>query len=360
MTLRLTFLNQDPRFPRTALHQRLATLLRANNLRAVKLVLSYVNWQGLAAIAEPLEEFLNDGGIVQSLYGVDNGVTTPDALIYSLTLKQRFKSYRLANVVPWQFRDSVFHPKFFQFDFEDRIVLIAGSANLTGGGILRNHEIAAEIEIGRQDAAGTAAARMWRKYVEDSRPITPQLIRRLVDSSRLAREKRRAEAPPTEEGLPSVGLRVRGKTRPALYKHLLQSGTTKQRYEALAAADSLSLKPRKLYLEILRETGGGHQVQLPVASLGSFFGVGGGRSKPVTFRFPGDEVSVTLTHFRNNTHRVRLLPIRGVPRPAVVVFARGATPDEYDCEVKSGRAYASSLRHCTEQTRAGSRRWGLT
>ena len=50
------------------------------------------------------------------------------------------------------------------------------------------------------------------------------------------------------------------------------------KHRLLAQSDSLSIRPRRLYLQILQETGGGHQVQLPVATLGSFFGVGKGQS----------------------------------------------------------------------------------
>ena len=153
-----------------------------------------MNWQGLAAIAKPLEAFLARGGVVQSLFGVDNGVTTPDALIYSLYLKERFTSYRLAAVVPWRYSDSKFHPKCFQFDFEDHSVMLLGSANLTGGGILRNHEATVELKVSRDDPFYPAIRRAWRKYARHSQPITRQLIRNLVESEQLARERTRAEA----------------------------------------------------------------------------------------------------------------------------------------------------------------------
>ncbi len=52
--------------------------------------------------------------------------------------------------------------------------------------------------------------------------------------------------------------------------------------------------------------------------------------------------------------------LTGVSRPAIAVFTRQARqPDSYTCEVLEGEAYKAALLHCTEQTREGSRRWGI-
>ena len=79
------------------------------------------------------------------------------------------------------------------------------------------------------------------------------------------------------------------------------------------------------------ETGGqgdgknrGYQIQLPVATLAAFFGVGQNESKEASFRFATDTVKVHLAHFGNNTHRVRLRPLQNIARPAIVVFERRA------------------------------------
>lgn len=326
------------------------------------MLVSYVNWLGLSAVADPLEAFLERGGIVRSLFGVDNGVTTPDALAYAYYLTQRFPhGYRLAAVVPWQYSDSIFHPKYFQLNRHQESVLLVGSGNLTGGGVLRNHEVGFEITVSVSEAAYNDCTQMWLKYLVGSRRITPTLIRRLDRANRLANEKLRAEAPVSGPRLPRFGLALPARRKPALFKHILRSGLSPQRrHSALAQSDTLSNRPQRLYLEILQETGGGHQVQLPVATLGTFFGVASGQTKPVRFRFDDELVDVQLTHFPNNTHRVRLRPLQGVRRPAIVIFRRRAVADDYDCTIETGYRYRQQLRYCTEQTRIGSRRWGLT
>jgi len=353
--------NQDPREPKTAIHLRLAELLKDPTVKELRILVSYANWYGLSAISAPLEAFLRRGGVVRSLFGIDNGVTTPDALAYAFYLTQEFPDgYRLAAVVPWQYSDSIFHPKFFKFDRTRQSVVLVGSANLTAGGVLRNHEVGVEITTNRGERAEVECRALWRKYAKGSKNITPTLIRRLDRANRLSAERVKAETA-ARPGHPSIGLVLRSRKRPALFKHILDSGAgARRRHEALAQSDTLSRRPKRLYLQILRETGGGHQVQLPVATLGAFFGVGTGETKRVTFRFEDEVVDVTLTHFANNTHRVRLRPLQGIRRPAIVVFHRSATiSDDYRCDIKVGRHYQEQLRHCKEQTRSGSRKWGL-
>jgi hypothetical protein len=82
-------------------------------------------------------------------------------------------------------------------------------------------------------------------------------------------------------------------------------------------------------------------------------------TQQATFRFPSESVTVHLTHFGNDTHRVRLRPLRDVKRPAIVVFQR-TDGDEYGCHVVPAKDYPKILASkCKEQTRAGARRWGL-
>jgi hypothetical protein len=199
-------------------------------------------------------------------------------------------------------------------------------------------------------------SRLWNK----SKVITPERIRSLSKANELGSERDRARIGDKPQ---FIGVKLPRAKKP-LFRYLIEEESVPQvKHEVLAAADSLTEKPTQLFLQILEyETGGGYQIQLPVATLGAFFGVGKGESKDVKFRFPSinEDVNVQLTHFGNNTHRVRLLPLREVPRPAIVVFEQGSEAGTYDCRVIGATKYARTLRdQCTEQTREGSRRWGL-
>jgi hypothetical protein len=323
-------------------------------------MVAYVRWEGLSILADAIESFLANGGRVDTIFGVDNGVTTPDALLYAHYLQRRFTRYRLAGVFEWPYSNSIFHPKLFQFDFRDRCIAIVGSANLTGGGILRNHELCAEFTTQPGQPLGRDLRHLWRVYAKEVAPITPSLIRRLTKNARLSSERIPVEQ--AERGVTSwkrLKVRTPPKRKKPLFAKILATSDVLTRHEVLAEADSLSEKPRRLYLQILQETGGGHQVQLPVATLGAFFGVGKGQSKPVSFQFGEAVTKVHLTHFGNNTHRVRLRPLQAVPRPAIVVFSR-STADHYRCTAVPRNSYRKVLSaKCREQTRRGSRKWGL-
>ena len=354
-------LHQYPLRTRTAIHRRLEVLLHDPRLRKFRALVAYVRWEGLATLADPLEGFLSRGGKMETIYGVDNGVTTPDALIYSRYLRQLYPGYTFAGVYEWQYVDSIFHPKLFEFHLDNEVVVIVGSANLTGGGFLRNHELCVELRVKTVDELKELSA-VWSTYRRKAATITPRLIRRLVESQRLSSERIPAETATSSPNLKTKRLGIRApasRARP-LFKRILRTfAPALLKHKILADAESLTEKPRRLYLQILHETGGGHQVQLPVATLGSFFGVGRGQSKPVSFDFGGELIKVSLTHFGNNTHRVRLRPLQSIARPSVLVFNR-LNASRYRCKVVPKGQYKKTLaRKCPEQTRVGSRRWGL-
>ena len=244
----------------------------------------------------------------------------------------------------------------FEFFHEEHVTLIVGSANVTNGGLAANHEMAFSVSADMADAVVSGTEEAWQQYLKHSQRVDPSFIQGLAKERVLGGEGK-AKGRPGE----SVGLTLPRADKP-LFAHILDGDATpKLKHETFSGTSTLSEKPKKLYLEILGETGGGHQVQLPVATLATFFGVGEGETRDVSFQFPGEEeVNVQLTHFGNNTHRVRLRPIKSIPRPSVLVFERSDEGDDYRVRVVPQRSYRKTIReNCTEQTRAGSRRWGF-
>jgi hypothetical protein len=305
-----------------------------------------------------LERFLSNGKVVETIFGIENGVTTPDALLYSVHLQKQYSSYRLAKAYRWNYVDSEFHPKYFEFEYPGHCVCILGSGNFTSGGLACNHELAVALAVDRKSAARRALEAFWSYYERDAERITPKVIREMVKAGLGGAEGR------VRPGLPrkQLGLAL-PRARKPLFQHIEQKARGRTAEDTLAEGDTLTEKPRRLYLQVLkRETGGGHQIQLPVASLGAFFGVGPNETKHVTFAFPqfDDSVDVDLTHFTNATHRIRLRPLQEVPRPAIVVFTRTSKPNRYICRVVPKRNYNAVLKgKCPHQTRKGSRYWGL-
>ena len=351
---------QDPRESSTHLYRILEDHLGSPDIVQCRVAAAYASWGGLSLVSHALEGFLQRGKMLQTVFGIGNTVTTPDALLYALYLKTRYPKQQRARTFEWRYGNSEFHPKYYEFRYPDRLVTVIGSSNLTNGGLALNHELSVAVTAPLAAAICRSSDDAWKRLWKRSRDVTPEQIRALRNENALGaeREKLRGSSKPQ-----FLSVRLRRAKKP-LFRHLIEDEPARGvRHEVLAAADSLTEKPARLFLQILEhETGGGHQIQLPVATLGAFFGVGKAESKDVMFRFPAlnEEVAVKLTHFENHTYRVRLRPLKEIPRPAIVVFERSLESGAYDCRVVPAAQYERTLRlRCSEQTREDSRHWGL-
>lgn len=358
----IALLEQAPEGP-NYLFKRIRGLLEAAGLERLRAAVAYARWEGIGLIAPQLEKFLAEGGEFQSIYGVANGVTTPDSLLYALYLQALYKTHTYAGAIEDKYANSIFHPKFFEFRFPKRTIVIIGSANLTGGGLARNTELGVEVQVRRGEAFEKQVDATWKSMRAGSDEVTLELVRALKRNSELASERDRGE---NRSGIAKPQLAAIAKASPKpLFAKILGLSEPAKRSRIFSKMDTLSVRPQRLYLQILSgETGGGgghpgYQIQLPVATLATFFGVGENESKEATFHFPADTVTVHLTHFENHTHRVRLRPLRDIVRPAIVLFQRTGL-DEYNCSVVPAKDYGKVLTNkCTEQQREGARRWGL-
>jgi hypothetical protein len=128
---------------------------------------------------------------------------------------------------------------------------------------------------------------------------------------------------------------------------------------------AISERPKHLYIQILaRETGGqkgkpGSAVQLPVATLGAYFGVARAEDRKIRLEFSDNPIDTNITHFSNNTHQVRIQPILSIARPAVLHLQRTAQ-DIYKANFISSASYKRVLaQRCPYQSRKNSRLWGF-
>jgi hypothetical protein len=102
------------------LADRLNQLISMDDLKRLRIAVSYVRWSGLGILALQLESFLERGGELQTIYGIGNGVTTPDSLLCSLYLRKIYSTHTYAGVIYDQYQNATFHPKFFEFKFARR------------------------------------------------------------------------------------------------------------------------------------------------------------------------------------------------------------------------------------------------
>ena len=350
---------------RVQLSDRLNHLLGEADLKRLRVAVSYVRWSGLGLLALQLENFLQRGGEFQTIYGVANGITSPDSLLYSLYLQKIYQNHSYAGTIEDAYQNATFHPKFFEFQFDQRTVAIIGSGNLTVGGLVNNTELAYQIEFQNADKRSRSHLdAAWKAFASLAQPLTLKKIRELKEKHTSGSELDPEEGPPSDK--PFIK-HTKATAKKPLFLKILNVKKPAIRHSILADLDALTEKPKRLYLQILEyETGAqksggdaGYQVQLPVATLAAFFGVAPDQTQKASFDFGTDVIEVNLTHFGNKTHRVRLKPIQNIARPAIVIFER-LSKNAYRCSIVPPRKYNAILAaKCTEQTRAGARLWGL-
>lgn len=340
-------------------------LLADPDLKRVRFSVAYARWDGLGLISEALENFLAGGGKFEAIYGAGNGVTTPDALQYGLLLNSQFPGKTFAGFIEDEYANAIYHPKFYEFLYSDHGVALIGSANLTGGGLARNGELTVELSFKQTDAIGKQLQSFWKAAKGVSKKVTVSEIRRLAKTPGAGRE-RRDEVGGAKSGKPFLKTDAKLAPKPIFEKVLnLPAKKAAQKSNILAGMDSLTDQPRHLYLQIFeRETGGhkgepGAMVQLPVATLGAYFGMTGTEGRELTFEFPSEQIRSNVIHNSNHTHQVRLSPIFSVKRPAIIHFER-IDEDRYRARFVPASSYATTLKtKCPEQRRAGARRWGI-
>lgn len=364
MALKPMLIDQSLNGEETALN-RLKELFENPELERVRFAVAYARWEGLGLLSPSIEAFVERGGRFESIYGAGNGVTTPDALYYGLLLKRLFPEKIFAGFVEDEYANATFHPKFFEFRCASEVQVIVGSSNLTGGGLQRNSEVSLEASFPRGGTDEKALETYWQAIRKQAKAVTLNHVLRISNSLGTASENSvNTKTPKSEKPYLPKGTKPR--PRP-LFEKILGLGKPSQtkKDQLLSEFSAISERPKHLYLEILaRETGGqngksGSAVQLPVATLGAYFGVARSEGRAISLLFPSGPLDTTITHFSNSTHQVRINTILKIQRPAILKLTRKKT-DVYIAEFVAPKDYAKVLKtKCVNQSRKGSRRWGL-
>jgi len=364
MALKPVLIDQSKNGEETAL-DRLKELFEDPELERVRFAVAYARWEGIGLLSPSIEAFVERGGRFESIYGAGNGVTTPDALYYGLLLKGLFPGRTYAGFVEDEYANATFHPKFYEFRSASEIRTIVGSSNLTGGGLQRNSEVLLEVGLSRGGADEKALESYWQAIRKKAKIVTPDHVLRISNSLGTGSENLGKTKTP-KSGKPYLPKSTKPQPRPLFEKILgLSKPSQMKKDKLLSEFSAISERPKYLYLEILaRETGGqngksGSAVQLPVATLGAYFGVARSEERAIRLVFPSGPLNTTITHFSNSTHQVRINTILTIKRPAILKLTRKGA-DVYKAKFIPPNDYAKVLKtKCENQSRKGSRRWGI-
>lgn len=106
---------------------------------------AFVKAGGVLRLAPALKRFLERGGVVEIVAGIDEGITTRQAL--ELLMQYTTVTYVFNNPV------ATFHPKVYLFEVPlTSAVAVVGSSNLTTGGLFTNYEanLAVELDLAKR------------------------------------------------------------------------------------------------------------------------------------------------------------------------------------------------------------------
>ena len=356
--MRLSVINQYPDLEATG--PRLQTLIGefADRPKAqFRCLVAFASEQGLKQVESSILDFLKRGGSIYFIVGVDLGGTSREALERLLSWKRAFPKRVDARVFSTADNATIFHPKVYWFDSTERRVVVVGSANATAGGLVRNFEVSLEMEL--EAAVDSDAFEdldfLWMTYSSPLPPLTEDNLLE-VDASLVARLK--SGRPPTDGDAalphPLAGLKGMTPVKPPVKPKVHPK-------KAAALVGAL-----ELVMDILEETRQ-TQVQLPVGAL-PFFKAQPERRQSVNLHqvFRGSVVKSDLRpfiHLDNNTHRLEIDAIRGLPRPQIIRFWRASADSrnvQYEVLLRGTTRYAeldALLQSKGTQTRAGARRW---
>ncbi len=259
--------------------------------------------------------------------GTDHGITDPDALS---EMSDAGIDVRLM-----QTYSGVYHPKVVRLSSPERQLIWVGSNNLTRDGLLNNIEFAVLIE-------GNDIPPSFLDWTNNVHAGSTPLTDALLDTYRQERtnfEKGRASAKST-------------------------TFTWSQKSEPAKSSSKSKPKAGDLIIEVMpEETRGGNQVQLPREAARHLFGLEEvGDQVEIQLRQLGAKAyrRLVISVFSNNTVRISINELEYRDRPCVIIMRRNA-PMKFEFEIVSESIfptrYRSLLTSCTNQTRAGSRRW---
>lgn len=105
-----------------------------------RFAVAYMRVSGLDRLTDSLEALLGRGGHISGAVGIDDEVTSVEAL-------ETLMHFSSDSTVFHTISSYVFHPKLYILDGQSKALAIVGSANLTRDGLFRNVELSIAIEF---------------------------------------------------------------------------------------------------------------------------------------------------------------------------------------------------------------------
>jgi HKD family nuclease len=162
LLMEVTLLHQ--RLGKGGMDERIVRHLGSGKYSSLRVLMAFAKGTGVGLLGVALGDFIQAGGAVEIIVGLDMDGTSPDALESLVGLGADVFVFGVKG-------DRTFHPKVMIFDTDpaDEFVVIVGSNNWTPGGLDSNFEVALEIAARRSASTaagelGTEVEKLWRTY----------------------------------------------------------------------------------------------------------------------------------------------------------------------------------------------------
>lgn len=162
-----------------------------------RFAVAYLRLSGWDRLAVSLDSLLNRGGGVSGAVGIDQGITSLEALE---ALRQVSSDSTIYHTVS----GFIYHPKLYLMSGEDSAVAIVGSANLTCDGLFRNVELATAVYLDFRSELDLEVYRRYDAFVSELldpsnpnvQPIRAEVLAAAMRAGLLHRESRTKEPGP--------------------------------------------------------------------------------------------------------------------------------------------------------------------
>lgn len=168
---------------------RLNAAIRTPNTDSFKFAVAYMRLSGWQRLASSIADLKGRRGNVVGAVGVDQQVTTVEAL-------EALRRAAPDSTVYYTVSALIFHPKLYVVTSPAAATVFIGSSNLTRDGLYRNMELSVAIHLDLNDAGDSVVFRSFETVLDDFldtshsnvKRITPTLLRDLERSGLVGRE----------------------------------------------------------------------------------------------------------------------------------------------------------------------------
>lgn len=162
-----------------------------------RFAVAYVRLSGLDRLAASIQTLLNRGGTVSGAVGIDQRITTVEALETLLKISSDSTIFHTIS-------GFTYHPKLYITSGESEAVALTGSANLTCSGLFRNVELSTAFYFDLETQIDREIYKQFDTFMNELlnvahpnvQPITGSTLKTLVNEGKIKREAQVREPGP--------------------------------------------------------------------------------------------------------------------------------------------------------------------